>query len=220
MDQLVGTKPETGRKDKLLAAARKLILERGFAAATVDRICESAGVTKGSFFHYFDDKDALGKSVAERFASDLVGAYATGPFRDVSEPLERVFAYIDFTIDVVRGPLLSEGCLIGALSVEVARTHAEVRALCARTFEGWASSLAVLLEEAKAAHAPAVPFDPNAVARLFLATVEGALILARAHQDPGLVEEGLDQFRDHVRLLFGQVTRQGRGKHARTAARR
>jgi hypothetical protein len=131
-----------------------------------------------------------------------------------------VFAYIDFTAEIVRGPLLSDGCLIGALSVEVAKTHEEVRALCARTFDGWASSLSVLLRDATAHHAPPVAFDPDAIARLFLATVEGTLLLARAHRDPGLVEEGLDQFRDYIRLLFGQATKRRWDRHAGTAARR
>ena len=220
-DQLVGMLPTpAGKRDQLLAAARKLILERGFAAATVDRICETTGVTKGAFFHYFEDKNVLGKSVAEQFASDLVQAYETGPFLQPSDPLKRVFAYIDFTSEIMRGPLLSHGCLIGALSVEVAQTHEEIRALCAQTFDGWARSLSYLLREAKTRHAPAVAFDPDAIARLFLATVEGALILARAHQDPELVEEGLSQFRDYVRLLFGQDTKRGRKRHAGTAARR
>jgi TetR/AcrR family transcriptional repressor of nem operon len=212
--------PEPGRRDLLLAAARKLILERGFAAATVDRICETAGVTKGAFFHYFDDKDVLAKSVAEQFASDLVKAYENGPFRKPSDPLRRVFAYIDFTAEIVRGPLLSDGCLIGALSVEVAQTHEEVRALCAHTFDGWASSLSVLLRDAIAHHSPAIAFDPEAVAHLFVATVEGTLLLARAHRDPGLVEEGLSQFRNYVHLLFGQASKRRRERHAGAAARR
>lgn len=201
---------ETSRRDRLLAAARKLILQRGFSAATVDRICETAGVTKGAFFHYFDDKDDLAKAVAEQFANDLVHAYEAAPFREPSDPLERVFAYVDFTKAIVRGPLLSDGCLIGALSVELAQTHPEVRSLCAQTFDGWAQSLSALLQDARTRHAPAAPFRPDAVARLFLATVEGALILARAGQDPGLVEEALTQFGEYVRLLFAKATTQGR----------
>lgn len=208
------------RRDRLLDAARKLILERGFAAATVDRICETAGVTKGAFFHYFNDKDVLAKAVAEQFANDLVHAYEAGPFREPSDPLERVFAYINFTRAIVQGPLLSNGCLIGALSVELAQTHPQVRSLCAQTFDGWVQSLSALLQDAKGRHAPAAPFNSDAVARLFLDTVEGALILARAGQDPGLVEEGLSQFSDYVRLLFAETTKRGRKRHAGTAARR
>ena len=47
--------PQT--RAKLLDAAEELMLRKGFAAASVDDICASARVTKGSFFHYFKNKD-------------------------------------------------------------------------------------------------------------------------------------------------------------------
>ena len=56
-------------KDKLMGAAQDLMLERGFTATTVDDICDKAGVTKGSFFHYFKSKDDLAKQVLGRFCA-------------------------------------------------------------------------------------------------------------------------------------------------------
>ena len=38
----------------LVAAMRRVALSKGFAATTVDEICERAGVTKGSFYHHFE----------------------------------------------------------------------------------------------------------------------------------------------------------------------
>src|SRR5437660_2207426 len=55
--------PDSPTKRKLLSAAEKLILKKGFTATTVDDICGVAGLTKGSFFHYFENKDELGKAV-------------------------------------------------------------------------------------------------------------------------------------------------------------
>ena len=54
-------------KEKLLEAAQQLMLAKGFPATTVDEICEAAGFTKGSFFHYFESKEHLGKEVLDRF---------------------------------------------------------------------------------------------------------------------------------------------------------
>lgn len=208
------------KRDDIVAAARALILERGFTAATVDRVCERAGVTKGAFFHYFEDKDALAAAAAQGFAVDLVSAYRSAPFRAIADPVERVDGYIDFTIDVCRGPLLDGGCLIGALTVELGETQAELRASCAMTFEGWAGDLQAMLQDAMGA-GPAASFDAGSLARLFLATVEGALILARAHRDPALVTEALETYRGYLHLLFDRKpTPRLRRTHARASARR
>jgi TetR/AcrR family transcriptional regulator, transcriptional repressor for nem operon len=46
-------------KDRLLNAAIELIWQRSFGSVSVDDICESAGVKKGSFYHFFKSKSEL-----------------------------------------------------------------------------------------------------------------------------------------------------------------
>lgn len=46
-------------KGKIISAAWKLFYEQGYDGTTVDEIIEESGTSKGSFYHYFDGKDAL-----------------------------------------------------------------------------------------------------------------------------------------------------------------
>jgi AcrR family transcriptional regulator len=63
------------RSEELRTAALTLFLARGIESVTIDEIVEQAGVAKGSFYRYFDDKAALvsamfeplGKSVSDAF---------------------------------------------------------------------------------------------------------------------------------------------------------
>ena len=48
--------PHDESKLRLLNAALKVVRAKGYAATTVDDICQAAGVTKGSFFHHFKSK--------------------------------------------------------------------------------------------------------------------------------------------------------------------
>lgn len=46
-------------RTKIMDAAIKLFSTRGFSAASVDDICEEAGISKGAFYHHFETKQAL-----------------------------------------------------------------------------------------------------------------------------------------------------------------
>ena len=54
-------------RDKILQSAVQLFLEEGFEATSVNDICKHAGVSKGSFYHYFEGKDALLGSLSVLF---------------------------------------------------------------------------------------------------------------------------------------------------------
>ena len=46
-------------RTRILDSAIKLFSTRGFNAASVDEICEEAGISKGAFYHHFESKQAL-----------------------------------------------------------------------------------------------------------------------------------------------------------------
>lgn len=54
-------------KGRIIAAAWKLFYEQGYDDTTVDEIVEESGTSKGSFYHYFDGKDALLSSLSFLF---------------------------------------------------------------------------------------------------------------------------------------------------------
>src|SRR5215472_12012371 len=53
-------------KGALVAAARELFGDQGYARASVDEIVAAAGVTKGALYHHFTDKESLFRAVYER----------------------------------------------------------------------------------------------------------------------------------------------------------
>lgn len=51
-------------KSKIVSAAWKLFYEQGYEDTTIEDIIEESGTSKGSFYHYFEGKDALLGSLA------------------------------------------------------------------------------------------------------------------------------------------------------------
>lgn len=60
-------KKNRNTKSKIIAAAWKLFYEQGYDDTTVEEIVEASNTSKGSFYHYFNGKDALLGSLSELF---------------------------------------------------------------------------------------------------------------------------------------------------------
>src|SRR5262249_12169344 len=190
-------------KQKLLAAATELMLTKGYTDTSVDEICAAAELTKGSFFHYFDGKEELGRVLAERFTTMMREKFETAPFRSKKDPLERVFGYIDFLIEKSRSPM-TKGCLLGTFVQELSQTHPKIRSVCAAGFEGQADRLKQDLEEAKAKYVPRARWRSQSLAEHVLAVAQGAIILAKAKQDRKVIEESLEHVREYLKNIFGK----------------
>ena len=54
-------------KGRIVSAAWKLFYKQGYEATTIDEIVEESETSKGSFYHYFDSKDALLSSLSILF---------------------------------------------------------------------------------------------------------------------------------------------------------
>jgi AcrR family transcriptional regulator len=63
--------PNTERRQQILVAARDVFAKRGYHQATIDDIVAQAGVARGSFYLYFEDKRAVFSDLIDRFAQQL-----------------------------------------------------------------------------------------------------------------------------------------------------
>ncbi len=62
-------------RDKLVTAAYACFMEKGYEQTSVRMILERAGVTTGSFYHFFPSKEALFEAVVDRFLTDYVSTF-------------------------------------------------------------------------------------------------------------------------------------------------
>lgn len=206
--------PDPAARHALLRAATKLMLARGFSATSVDDICQGAGLTKGSLFHYFATKEDLGIAVLDQY---LVRVFAKMDAVRANEqdPLARVYACLKFLSEAAETYPLSQGCILGRFTQELAQTHPRVRAKCDGYFDQWINFVASDLEEANRVRRLGRK-DTRSLAEYALASFEGALILAKASGDPGVVRRTLDHAQEHLERMFepkaGSRRRRGRAE--------
>lgn len=174
-------------REKLLAAAQAEMLAQGYAATTVDELCDRAGVSKGSFYHVFSTKEELGLALVEAFFQRNREIVEAAPVA-AGDARARALALANHLV-ASAGAMWGGGCLLGAFALELAETNPTVAAAVSDKFRALAALLAAGL-------APLADEPGGAVelAEEFIVAVEGSLILARAHGDWSYVERALTRF--------------------------
>ncbi len=192
---------ESPTRIQLLDAAEALMLSKGFAATSVDEICHAAGVTKGSFFHYFSNKEALATAVLSHFNEKQQGLF--GAIEGIEDPLDRVYALLDACADRARDPDM-KGCLVGTFAQELSETHPTLREACSECFGRFVEAIAGDLEAArKRAKAPG-EIDAHALATFLFSLIQGTLVVRRATGDVEVMHRNLMQFRLLLKNLYGR----------------
>src|SRR6266702_6480070 len=98
-DAIEGEKPNGPRSRKgvqtrarLVGAAKEIFEENGFLEARISDIAERAGLSHGSFYHYFDSKEEIFREVAEAVderLSEPMGSVILAPSSS-APPAERI----------------------------------------------------------------------------------------------------------------------------------
>ncbi len=80
-------------REALVAAARPLFADRGYAGVGTEEIVRSAGVTRGALYHHFEGKRGLFEAVYERVEAELAERIAVGALEaNAASPLEAMHA--------------------------------------------------------------------------------------------------------------------------------
>jgi TetR/AcrR family transcriptional repressor of nem operon len=190
----------TSAHDKIIAAAIDLFRRNGFVATTVDEICAAAGVTKGAFFHHFESKEALAETCLAAWNCQMQGLVSGAPFQALTDPAEKLLGCLDFLICVFENPRVMKSCLAGTTVQEVSETHPTLRDAAQTCFASAEQQLADLL--AAACRAKRRKLDAAGLAKLWMATVQGSLVLYKASRDETVIGNNLRQVREYVRMLL------------------
>jgi AcrR family transcriptional regulator len=88
-------------REKLVRAARELVVEYGYDGVSTAQVLERAGVSRGGLYHHFDGKDELLAAVLEAVEVDFAGrlALAVG---DASDPFDALATGVQWYLDECR----------------------------------------------------------------------------------------------------------------------
>lgn len=172
-DDLIGT------RDLLLRAGLEVLTEKGFSATGIEEILGRVGVPKGSFYHYFESKEAFGLQLIDLYGEFFAKKLDRHFLNDTQSPLSRLHAFIDDAKDGMARFEYRRGCLIGNLGQEMGALPESFRSRLKETFEDWQSRLCVCLTKAQQEGQLSPDVDVRQLAAFFWIGWEGAVLRAK-----------------------------------------
>lgn len=177
-------------KTHLLDTGYQLIAHKGFTAVGIKQILDTAGVPKGSFYHYFASKEAFGEAIITHYFTRYKRRLELIAEQD-SSAQQQLYDYFQNWYDTQQNGCDHEKCLVVKLSAEVADISDSMRVALN---EGCQQTITWLAQRIKAGWADSsVPHLDNIAAeslakRLYFAWLGASLIAKTSQTNTPLAE--------------------------------
>ena len=160
-------------RDKIINSAHKLFYEKGFNGTSIDDILKDAELNKGSLYHLFQGKkEVLLAVIEERIAYNLEQKYKD--IATVENPL-RFLKQKLLTTDTFD---FKHGCALNNLVQEMSPVDEDIAKALWKVYNALEDYYFLALREENMSE-----YEKKSVAKMMVATVEGAIMAAKAAQD-------------------------------------
>lgn len=174
--------------EEIVGTASRLFREKGFDAVGVAELMAAAGLTHGGFYGHFRSKAALSAEATSAALAETAERWAA---RAAARPDDPLGGIVDGYLTAAHRDAAGSGCAIASLATDVARAAPEIR-------HGFTEALRPVIAVVETAM-PEGTEDARTEALGTIAAMMGAMVLARAVDDPELSEA----FLTAGRRLFG-----------------
>ena len=175
------TKGERTRAE-IVRRSAALLNARGFLATPVSAIVAATGIQKGGLYRHFASREALGLAALDFAVAQVrdrfLQALADGPADACGQLLALLDAYDPATAAADGALPLPGGCPIMNAAIEADHADPALRARAQAAMKGWQSLVQSLVARGISRGEIRADADPQQVATVFIACIEGAVMLS------------------------------------------
>jgi TetR/AcrR family transcriptional regulator, transcriptional repressor for nem operon len=188
-------------KERILGAAEEIMLEKSFHSVGLKQILNVAKVPKGSFYHYFESKEQFGSEMLKHYMNEAgENKRRMLIYNDKeSDPLKRLFIYLDGSVDFIQSVVGRFPCLALKLASEVSDLSEAMRDELARGFEDWITIYREVLDEAVDQKLLPDTFDSVSEAQLIQDLWSGATQRAVINRSSEPVRNAVEHIKSRIR---------------------
>jgi AcrR family transcriptional regulator len=193
-------------RERVLDVAESAVLEKGFAATSIEELIAAVGITKSGFFYHFKDKGELAKALLVRYIARESALFDEifGRADELNEdPLHGFLVGLkmlsELLADLPRG---HPGCLIASYCYQDRLFDREVQALNTEAVLAWRKRFRARLDLIATRYPPRIAIDLDDVADMLSVIADGGIILSKVVKDKDALSRQVMLYRDFVRTIF------------------
>ncbi len=191
------TKGEQTRQH-IIQQAATLFNQRGYIGSSISDVMQCTGLQKGGIYRHFQNKEQLALA-----AFDYAQQQSTGRLLEAvaaeTDAVQKLLAFITTSHALTLHPPVPGGCPILNTIVDSDDGDPALRERVVAVVTEWEQLIARIVVDGVAQGSIRRDIDPQAVATLIIATLEGGILLARAHQSAVYLQRTVDHLLMYVR---------------------
>jgi TetR/AcrR family transcriptional repressor of nem operon len=173
---------------------------KGFAGTSLNDLTEATGLTKGSIYGNFENKDEVALAAFD-YNFEKVTAYMKRKILASENAVERLLVYPQVYRDFLKIPFLQPGCPILNTSTEADDTHPRLRERAAAALAFWKKSIENQVKRGIERGEIKKDTRPAEVAVIIMSLIEGAIMQAKVTRKSADLKLAMDYLERMIRDL-------------------
>ncbi len=166
---------------KIVDNAEELLWKQGYEGTSLNDVVRKAGVSKGAFFHYYPNKQAISQEVINKYTREQLMEPLEKHMAASSSVKNGLFNWIEESFATFKNEGFKGGCLLGNMALELSDQNDAAREAIKGHF--------LDLENALVSHFKPLEkqgkllIEARQFARLLIASIQGMTMMSKVHKD-------------------------------------
>ncbi len=186
-------------KESIINKGQDIFRKKGYHGTGLSEILKTCGISKGTFYNYFDSKEQFAIECLENYSLQIKKLITTYMSFTSQQPIKRIRHYFEQLIKINQNEGATGGCLLMNLSTELSNRHPLLSNKVRMEFEDWVGLLAPTIEVAQRDGSLTNKISAHAIARLLYYEIFGGFVEMKAIQSTNRMQQQLDNL---FRLLI------------------
>ncbi|MFT6448061.1 MAG: TetR/AcrR family transcriptional repressor of nem operon [Oleispira sp.] len=172
-------------REALIEAGIAQLSEHGYHGTGIKQILDEVSVPKGSFYNFFDSKEAFVAEVIGHYSGNLLSQlndFIEGEGKSLS-PVEQLRSIYRYSLKQYASHEFKKSCLVGSIATEISAESEMCRIELERAMKKWLKFFSVIFTEAQTQQLVRDDISPADMAAVYWAAWEGALIKMKMSAD-------------------------------------
>lgn len=165
-------------KQYIIEKTAPVFNRKGFAGTSMNDIVEATGLTKGSIYGNFENKDEVALAAFD-YNFGFISGHIKAKMATKAHSIDKLRVYLAVFSDFVNLPAMHAGCPVLNTAIEADDTHGELRAKAVNAIENWYANIEKVIKDGIDAGQIQQGTNGKDFAGAFIALIEGGMMLAK-----------------------------------------